>query len=158
MVLKIHPWRITWRYLIIFAIVLGIAFASCFSIFFSIDENGAVSLAAFGSSQGIFIGVFVALFLSTYLMAMKGQYYIVEDKYFTVKRLKKEYIYDYASIIFVDVEESKRKNMVILYTKKSGMRYMLGDKEGKLLETIIKKCPNILSKSEFRRQYPMERY
>ena len=91
-------------------------------------------------------------------MAMLGQSYVIEDKYFAVRRLKKEYVYDYNSIIFIDFEASKRKKMVILYTKKSGMKYMLGDKDGKLLETLEKKCPNTMSVSEFRRTYPQARY
>ena len=91
-------------------------------------------------------------------MAMLGQSYVIEDKYFAVRRLKKEFVYDYASVIFIDFEASKKKKMVILYTKKSGMKYMLGDKDGKLLDTLQKKCPNVMSVSEFRRTYPQARY
>ena len=158
MVLKIHPWRITWRYLLVYIVILAIAFGSCFSIFFKVDENGSISFASFGVSHGIFIAVFVGLFIATYLMALFGQKYIVEDKYFIVKRLTREYQYDYSNIIFIDVDQSKRKNMVILFTKKGGLRYLLGDKEGKLLEILIKKCPNTMTVEEFRRAYPQERY
>lgn len=158
MVLKIHPWRITWRYLLVYIVILAIAFGSCFSIFFKVDENGSISFASFGISQGIFIAIFAGLFIATYLMALFGQKYIVEDKYFIVKRLTREYQYDYSNIVFIDIEKSKRKNMVILFSKKSGLRYLLGDKEGKLLETLIKKCPNTMTIEEFRRAYPQERY
>lgn len=158
MIVRIHPWRVTWRYLVVYFIILAITFVSTLSMWFSLDENGKVIFNSFGVSQGIFIAVFGALFIATYLMAMRGQYYIIENKYFIVRRLRKEYVYDYSSIVFIDVNESKRKGMVIFFTQKSGMKYLLGDKEGKLLETLIKKCPNSLSLEEFRRQYPRERY
>lgn len=158
MIAKIHPWRITWRYLTVFVIVFVIAFASCLTMFFALDEFGNVIFRPFGVSQGVFFGVFGALFLTTYTMAMRGQYYIIEDKYFIVRRLRKEIVYDYASIVFIDVDRSEKKKMIIFYTKKSGMKYLLGDKEGKVLKTMVKKCPNALSLDEFRRAYPRERY
>ena len=158
MIVRIHPWRVTWRYLLVYFIVFVIAFVSAISMFFALDANGNVIWREFGISQGIFIAVFAVLFLTTYLMAIRGQYYIIENKYFIVRRLRKEYVYDYSNIIFLDVDESKRKKMVIFYTKKAGMKYLLGDKDSKLLDTLIKKCPNTLSREEFRRQYPQERY
>ncbi len=157
MVVKIHPWRITWRYLLVFLIIFAIAFSASFNVFFLPGEGG-VYVRPFSASQGIFIGVFVLLFVVTYLMALFGQRYIIEDKYFIVKRLSKEYQYDYSSIIFIDKEQSKKKKMVIIFTKRSGVKYLLGDKEGKLLETVIKKCPNTMTVEEFRRAYPHERY
>ena len=157
MVVRIHPWRITWRYLLIFAILFAVTFSACFNVFFLPGEGG-IYVRPFGLSQGIFIAAFGVLFLATYLMALFGQRYIIEDKYFIVKRLTKEYQYDYSSIIFLDVEQSKKKKMVIIFTKKSGTKYLLGDKDGKLLETVIKKCPNTMTVEEFRRQYPKERY
>ena len=158
MVVRIHPWRITWRFLLVYLIVFAIAFASCFSIFFSIDEYGTVHFNPFGGSQIVFLIIAGGLFVFTYILALIGQSYVIEDKYFTVRRLKKELVFEYKNIIFVDINESKRKKMVILYTQKGGMKYLLGDRDGKLLETIIKKCPNTMSVEEFRRSYPRVRY
>lgn len=157
MVVRIHPWRITWRYLLVFVILFAITFSASFNLFFLPGEGG-VYIRPFGLPQGVFLGAFFILFLVTYLMALLGQSYIIEDKYFIVKRLTKEYQYDYSSIIFLDVEQSKKKKMVIIFTKRSGTKYLLGDKDGKLLETVIKKCPNTMTVEEFRRQYPKERY
>ena len=115
MVVKIHPWRITWRYLIVFAIVFIIAFFACFGVFFDIGDSG-ITVASFGISQGIFIGVAVVSFVLLYLLALNGQKYIIESKYFIVKRLAREYQYDYSSILFVDKEQSEKKKMVIIFT------------------------------------------
>lgn len=157
MVVRIHPWRITWRYLLVFAIIFVITFSASFRLFFLPGEGG-LYVRPFGLPQGMFIGAFFILFLVTYLLALLGQKYIIEDKFFIVKRLSKEFQYDYANIIFIDIEQSKKKKMVIIFTKKSGLKYLLGDKEGKLLETVIKKCPKTLTVEEFRRAYPHERY
>ena len=158
MVVRIHPWRITWRFLVVFAILLAVTFLACVSLFFGVDSGSSVYVKPYSTSHTLFIIIFATLFVSTYVMSMLGQSYVIEDKYFAVRRLKKEFVYDYASIIFIDFEASKRKKMVILYTKKSGMKYMLGDKDGKLLETLQKKCPSVMSVSEFRRTYPQARY
>lgn len=157
MVVRIHPWRITWRYLVVFTIIFAVAFSASFSLFF-LPGDGGLYVRPFGASQGIFIGVFFILFVVTYLMTLLGQKYIIEDKFFIVKRMGKEWIYDYSSIIFFDKEESIRRKMVIIFTKKSRTKYLLGDKDGKLLETVIKKCPNTMTVEEFRRAYPSERY
>lgn len=73
-------------------------------------------------------------------------------------KYKKEYVFDYKSIEFIDIEESKRKKQVIFYSPRARTRYLLGDKNGKLLETLIKKCPNTLSVAQFRAKHPEEKY
>lgn len=158
MKLKIGFWRITWRYLVVYFIIAAIAFGSCFGLFFSINDAGEIAAKEFGVSQIIFILIFAGLFIVTYLLSLFGFYYIVEDKCFIVKRLGKEIAYDYSNIQFIDIAESKRKKQVIFYTKVAHMRYMLGDKEGILLETLIKKCPDIMTLEQFRRTHPEERY
>ena len=158
MKLRINLWSITWRYLIVFFIIFAIAFSTSFNLFFTVNENRQIIGAEFGTPQIIFVVVFAGLFIGTYLAAIFGFYYIVEDKFFVVKRLGKEQAYDYVNIEFIDIETSKKKNQVIFYTKKAKVRYLLGDKDGVLLETLIKKCPNIMTVSEFRARHPEERY
>ena len=157
MKLKIGVWRITWRYLVVFLVIFLIAFGTCFSVFFEITDTGVVP-REFGSSQIIFLVIFFGIFIVTYILSLIGFYYVVEDKYFSVKKFGKEITYDYQNIEFIDIETSKRKKQVIFYSKVARMRYMLGDKNGVLLETLIKKCPNIMSVEEFRRRHPEERY
>ena len=85
-------------------------------------------------------------------------YYVIESKHFTMRRFWKEYVFDYKNIEFVDIEESRRKGQVIIYTKKSRTKYLIGDRKGVLLETVIKKCPQTMTVDEFRRAHPEERY
>ena len=158
MKLRVNLWSITWRYLLVFFIIFAIAFSTSFNLFFTVNENRQIVGAGFGTPQIIFVVVFAGLFVGTYLAAVFGFYYIVEDKFFVVKRLGTEQQYDYSNIEFIDIETSRKKNQVIFFTKKSRVRYLLGDKDGVLLETLIKKCPKIMTVNEFRARHPEERY
>ena len=154
---RVSAWRITWRFLIIYFVILVVAFGASIGAFFTFTEEGAIVPRDWGTSQTVFFAIFGGLFFVTYIPSLICFYYIVEDKYFILKRIGKDYQYDYANIEFIDIEASKRKGMIIFYSTKAKMRYMLGDKEGKVLETLIKKCPNILTKEEFRRRHPEEK-
>lgn len=158
MKVKISWWRITWRYLVVFLIISIIVTLSASSIFFTFNGQGNLTPLPWGVSQSIFVSILGVTFIGIYFLALFGFYYIIEDKCFVVKRLSKTIEYDYKNIEFIDIKESQRKKMVIFYTKTAHMRYMLGDKEGVLLETLIKKCPNVMSKEEFIRCHPEERY
>ena len=158
MVYRVSAWRITWRFLIAYFVILIIAFLASFGAFFTIDDSGVFIVKELGASQIIFISIFAALFLITYIPSLRCFYFVVEDKYFILKRVGKDYQFDYANIEFIDVEESERKGMIIFYSNKAKMRYMLGDKDGMVLKTLIEKCPKVMSKEEFRRRHPEERY
>lgn len=132
---------------------------SAFTLFFQLDfENGTMVPKAWGVGQTIFVVVFGVLLVATYIPSTRCFYYIVEDKYFLQKRIGKDLEYDYKNIEFIDIETSKKKNMIIFYSSIAKMRYMLGDKDGKVLEALIQKCPNTMTVEEFRRRHPEERY
>ena len=132
---------------------------SAFTLFFQLDfENGTMVPKSWGVGQTVFVVVFGVLFIATYIPSIRCFYYVVEDKYFLQKRIGKDLEYDYKNIEFIDIEASKKKNMIIFYSSIAKMRYMLGDKDGKVLEALIKKCPNTMSVEEFRRRHPEERY
>ena len=93
-----------------------------------------------------------------FIPAFASSYYIVDKHSFIVKKYGRETEFDYSNIEFIDIEASQKKKMVIFYSKTARMRYLLGDKDGILLETLIKKCPETMSKEEFRRRHPEEKY
>lgn len=158
MIYRVSAWRITWRFLIVYFVVLVVAFLSSFGAFFGMNESGVLYVKEFGAGQIIFISIFSALFLIAYIPSLRCFYFVVEDKYFILKRIGKDYQFDYENIEFIDVEESERKGMIIFYSSKAKMRYMLGDKDGMVLKTLVEKCPKVMTKEEFRRRHPEERY
>ena len=122
------------------------------------NEAGRLAFKAWGVGQTIFVSIFGALFLIAYIPSLRCFYFVVEDKYFILKRVGKDYQFEYKNIEFIDVEESERKGMIIFYSSTAKMRYMLGDKNGMVLKTLIEKCPKAMSKEEFRRRHPEEKY
>ena len=158
MIYRVGNWRITWRFLLIYLVLMSIAFLVSFGAFFGRDDAGQFIVKPWGAGQITFLSIAFVLFLATYIPSLRCFYFVVEDKYFILKRVGKDYQYDYANIEFIDVEESQKKKMIIFYSKTAKMRYMLGDKDGEVLKILIEKCPNTISKEEFRRRHPEERY
>ena len=159
MKLKISLWRITWRYLIaaLFFFVILIAFG--FNIYLAKDpETGKTILAPWGVSQILFTAFIFGAIIIGYVLSVNNYYYIVEDDYFIVKKFSKTIQYDYRNIEFIDIETSQKKKQVIFYVKVAKMRYLLGDKDGVLLNTLIEKCKNTMSLEDFRRVHPEEKY
>ena len=106
--------------------------------------------------QPLLIAVFTLLGLGAFIPSFFS-YYQIEKNHFLMKRYFREYIFDYDNIEYIDFEESERKNMVIFYSKTAKMKYLLGDKDGELLNALKKNCKNLYSLEELRRRHPQER-
>ena len=159
MKLRVAPWRIVWRFLVVFLVITIILFLSTSAVYFDIDlETWTWTPKPWEFSQVFIIIVLGVVFVTFLVMSLLFYYYKIEDKYFIMKRFGKEYQFEYKNIEFIDIEKSKKKGQVIFYSKTAKMRYMLGDKDGILLETLIKKCPETMSVEDFRRRHPEERY
>ena len=156
MVVRVALWRITWRFLIVYLVFLTIGFLSFFGMFFGFD--GGFHAKPWSLNQTLFFVIFAVIFLITYIPSVTCFYFIIEDDHFTQKRIGKDYQFEYKNIEFIDIEKSQKKKMVIFYSSTAKMRYMIGDKNGVLLETLIKKCPKVMSVEEFRRRHPEEKY
>ena len=158
MKVRVSTWAITWRYLIFSLILIVVLFLAFFGVFFAPNAEGVLTFVGFGVSQIMIVVLVPAVLVVFYLLSVFTYYYVIEDKYFIMKRFGREFIFDYKNIEFIDIDESKRKNQVIFYSPKSRTRYLLGDRDGKLLETLIKKCPKTMSVQEFKMKHPEERY
>jgi len=159
MKLRIAAWRLIWRFLVVILIIYVVALGFLSYFFLTIDqETNSIVFLPFGINQIIIlVGMFV-LGVIAFIPSLTSCYYVVEKKSFTMRRYWKIYEFSYANIEFIDIEESKRKKMVIFYASTCKTKYLLGDKKGILLETLIKKCPNTMSVEEFRRRHPEEKY
>ena len=158
MKLRVHPWRIIWRFLVALLVIYILILGVFIGFFFTVNDSGQIVAVEWTFRQPLMISIMVVLGFSILIPSLLSYYYIVEDKYFIMKKFGKEYEFSYANIEFIDIEESRRKKLVIFYSPMSKTRYLLGDKDGKLLEILIKKCPQTMSVEEFRRKHPEERY
>ena len=160
--MKYRPriWSITWRYLIVALIIIAAAFGFSFSVFFTTNqETGQLAfITNWGFSQYFVVVLVPAVLIGFYILSVTQYYYVIDSKTFSLFRFGKEFVFEYKNIEFIDINESKRKNQVIFYSPKSRTKYLLADKGGVLLDTLIRKCPNTLTVEEFRRAHPEERY
>ena len=158
MKLKVHPWRIIWRFLVALLFVYIVIIGIMFNMFFSYDPATGFVPVPWDFRQPLILAGMLVLGLTMLIPSLTSYYYIIEDKFFIMKKFSKEYQFDYANIEFIDIEESRKKNLIIFYSPKSKTRYLLGDRDGKVLETLIKKCPQTMTVEEFRRKHPEEKY
>ena len=153
-----HPWRLIWRFLIVFLVLFTIFFIMSFNTYVGVDDEGHIFLRHWEATQYIFFFLILALGVGTFIPSLTSCYYLIDNNSFTFKKYGKTLEFKYDNIEFVDIETSKRKNQVIFYSKTAKMRYLLNDKEGVLLDTLIKKCPNTLTLEEFRKKHTEEKY
>ena len=157
--LRVSPWRLIWRFLLIMVVIYVVAFVFLFSVFFDVDfEHFSITAKPWELRQTLFtVGVFI-IGVAAFIPSMTSYYYVIDKKYFLMRKYGKTYEFSYDNIEFIDIEKSQKKKMVIFYSKTGKMRFLLGDKKGVLLETLIKKCPNVMNKDEFRIRHPEEKY
>ena len=159
MKLRVHPWRLIWRFLVALAVIYVVAFGAFISMFFTIDfKTWVFTPVVWDYRQPLVLGGIFVIGVAAFIPSLSSYYYTVGSHSFIMKRYGKEYEFDYKNIEFIDIKESQKKKMVIFYTKMAKTKYLLGDKDGVLLDTSIKKCPDIMTVEEFRRAHPEERY
>ena len=159
MKLRVHPWRLIWRFLVALAVIYVVAFGAFISMFFTVNfSNWTFTPVTWDYRQPLLLAGIFVIGTGMFIPALVSSYYICEKHSFIMKRYWKVYEFDYENIKFIDIDESKRKGMVIFWSTTARTKYLLGDKDGVLLDTLIKNCPNIMSKEEFRRAHPEERY
>ena len=159
MKLKVSTWRITWRYLLA-TLVVTVAFMGFFSTtFVKLNEGtGRLEFIPWGVLQYVVMGLIIAFIIAFYFITIFNYYYVIEDRVFIVKKYGRTVEYTYNNIEFIDIDESKRKKLVIFYAPTCRTRYLLADKDNVLLDTLIKKCPPTMSVQDFKRKHPEERY
>lgn len=157
--LYVRFWPIFWRFLIIFVVSALIAFFGLVGVFISYDlENMTIIFLPWEAKQIIVTIIIFFLGIGILLMSLFGYYYVIEKDHFLVYKLGRVFQYDYKNIMFIDVEKSKKQNVITFYTPKAKMQYLLKDRQDLLLETLLKKCTNTVSLEEFRRLHPEEKY
>lgn len=107
-------------------------------------------------SAGAYVILFcyIALCIALFIGIALNYFYVVENKGIVVKRLGKSLLYKYSEIIYIDEEESKKTKMVTFVMKNGDVRYLTYDKEGKLLDIMLKNCKNLISKEELKEKFP----
>ena len=158
MKLRISAWRLIWRFLLAMLVIYTMAFLVLMGIFFEINfEPFYMKPNPWGAAQTVLTVLLGVLGIAAFLPSL-FTYYQIEKKSFIMWKYFKVYEFEFANIEFVDFDESRRKGMVVFYSKKAKMRYLLSDKNGELLKAIEHNCKNLLTVEEFRKKHPEEKY
>ena len=137
------------RTLIMFAIAdlafAALLFLSCFNIFL---------FQKWGALQFVLIGIFVFISILMLVLSLTRNYYVIERQYLVVVRATKEVHYFYNNVVYIDKTQTEKKRVLSFCTDKGVTRYLPFDKKGKIYNTFLLKCKNLLSEEEFKAKYP----
>ncbi len=104
--------------------------------------------------QWLIIMVYLAICICIFIAVYFNHYYEVTNKEIIVKRLGKVLHYRFNEILYIDEEQSRKKKTVTFVTKRGDAVYLTYDKEGKLLDILLKECKNLISLEELKSKFP----
>lgn len=145
MKLEISIFRTTITFIITAIVAGAIMFGCCYQIFLTWPWDFVPYLL---------ISLYLIGGIILYVCTIKFNYYILNKKYVTVRKYKKELVYYFSDIIYIDEEKSKKQKIIHFFTNKGHIRYLTFDKKGILYQAMLEKCSNRLTKEEFIEKFP----
>lgn len=137
------------RTLIIFSIAdlvfAALLFVSCINLFL---------FQKWGVVQILIIALYVIISVFMLVLSLTRNFYVIESKFLVVVKGTKEMYYHYADVVYIDKAQTEKRKVLCFATNKGHARYLPFDKEGKIYQTFLNKCHNLLSEEEFRIKYP----
>ena len=104
--------------------------------------------------QILILSVYTIVMTAILIISLNTQYYEINKKDLTECKFGKKYIYFYSDIIYIDVEGSKKSQILTFVTKFGHVKYLTFDKEGKIFTAVTNKCKNLISLEEVKRKFP----
>jgi len=62
--------------------------------------------------------------------------------------------YNYASILYIDEQYTKKHKTLLFYTDRGDSRFLVLDKDELLLSKTLERCKNLISKEEYQTKFP----
>ena len=126
-------------------IVGALVFGMCFNLFLFQEWSW---------KQPLIIGLYVISSVILFVLTPRSIYYEVNRKYVTVVKYRKELVYNYSDVVYIDEALSEKKKTICFYTNKGDVRYLTFDRQGLLYKTMLANCKNRINKEEFESMYP----
>ena len=145
MKLKISPYRILITFFATTLIAGALLFAITFNIFLKWPWDWRAPTL---------LGLWIASSIFFLVISLVSNYYVLNKKYVTVHRFRKEMVYNFSEIIYINEELSEKKKMIYFFTKQGHVRYLTFDRKNILYPTMLEKCNNRMDKEEFEFRYP----
>lgn len=144
--LRPNPWRIIVIFIILFVV---------FEAIFYISFQGAISGKFWPLESSFYvytISLVAASILFCTLSIVQTSYELTSLKLVHTK-MGKTMEYFWSDIIYIDEEFSRKKKMLLFYTKDGREHYLAFDKEGLIFTKALEKC-HLIDKEEFKRKFP----
>ena len=144
--LRPNPWRIVVIFVILFVV---------FEAIFYFSFQGATTGKLWPLEDSFFIyttSLVAASILFGTLSIVQTSYEVTPLKLIHTK-MGKTMEYFWADIVYIDEEFSKKKKMLLFYTKDGRDHYLAFDKEGIIFTKSLEKC-HLMDKEEFMRKFP----
>ncbi|MDY0177652.1 MAG: hypothetical protein GX807_00070 [Erysipelotrichia bacterium] len=146
MKLQLSLFRMTYTFLIAAVLGAALVFGALWWLFL---DSGA-----WDWRQWTVIAVFAASTIFFYILSILQNYYILERKYVLIHRFKKEMIYYFSDVIYIDEKYSKKHKMILFVTNRGDVRYLTFDKKGVLYQAMLERCSNLVDFETLKFRHP----
>ena len=145
MKVRISPKRVIFMWLGVFVILSAVVSLMFFNLFYQ---------SKWDYRQLLIIGIYSTVMVIILILSLNTQYYEINKKDLTECKFGKKYVYFYSDIIYIDVDGSRKSRILSFVTKFGHVKYLTFDKEGKIFETVMNKCKNLISLEEVKAKFP----
>ncbi len=104
--------------------------------------------------QYTIIGIYVAATIALFVAVKYTSSYEINKSYVIFNKGRKQLIYYYSDVVYIDEEKSEKRKLIHFYTRQGHARYLYFDEKNLLYKTMLQHCKNRLTKEEFERKYP----
>lgn len=131
--------------LVIFLFSAGIVFTSCINLFLFEEWD---------YRQWLIIGVFLASSLLILIFSLRTYFYVIEKRELVVVKFKRELIYPYSEIIYIDQNQKRKRSTITIVMKSGQIIYLIPDNKNQVYESLQKNCDDLLDKQEVMNKFP----
>lgn len=131
--------------LVIFLFSAVIVFTSCINLFLFEEWD---------YRQWLIIGVFLASSILILIFSLRTYFYVIEKRELIVIKFKRELVYPYSEIIYIDQNQKRKKSTITIVMKSGQIIYLIPDNKNQVYESLQKNCDDLLDKQEVMNKFP----
>lgn len=131
--------------LVIFLFSAVIVFTSCINLFLFEEWD---------YRQWLIIGVFLASSILILIFSLRTYFYVIEKRELIVIKFKRELVYPYSEIIYIDQNQKRKRSTITIVMKSGQIIYLIPDNKNQVYESLQKNCDDLLDKQEVMNTFP----
>jgi len=131
--------------LVIFLFSAVIVFTSCINLFLFEEWD---------YRQWLIIGVFLASSILILIFSLRTYFYVIEKRELIVIKFKRELVYPYSEIIYIDQNQKRKRSTITIVMKSGQIIYLIPDNKNQVYKSLQKNCDDLLDKQEVMNKFP----